>query len=600
MMKTGRAIAAPMVLVLLAASLVVFRMTSFTNVAIYNNETHTLTFKQSSSNSRDVSATASKRRKNNKRLNGRGRGAQDVHTTDYNNNDTSNNVKQINQARARRKEEKKLLKAPEEEEKLLKQQAQFHELTMNNGTNISPLVIQHHPVKQQKNNNNSNNNKHHYHDYAIFIVHYHKTGYVLSREIKNLIGEIEVQANSPNEDPKKYSNLVKFEMSGIDNITKKRITFDQLGNWVNSAFPQRRHLGTTNCPPSPNAPRRKRKMDIKLHEYKFHLKSGTIYIQESPDLYCNDEQLLDAMSTSGNGGTKIIHFVRNPYDMTLSNFFYHSQDPTPEKWGEFIDTCCCFFLFQLYFSYLTNTNGLWYNSHHTTVNYDKPCHNLYMNKESLSSHIIPTLSSWQQAKSNITSSLSAASASTDVLTEKDMNNIVDMCKSLYQQNGTSLENATFYEHLLNLDKYDALRLATAQMTVASSQANKYLAGGDILRMANNIVRFQNIQKSPKSNVQVMTVAMGDFITDTANATMKVLDFVFDDDKKITHEMRVIAAELRAKKYVQKSKSDHVTQGNAEVVESKEELRHMLKNDELLGPVLNLTETLVNEALAASG
>ena len=119
-------------------------------------------------------------------------------------------------------------------------------------------------------------------------------------------------------------------------------------------------------------------------------------------------------------------------------------------------------------------------------------------------------------------------------------------------------------------------------------------------MANNIVRFQNIQKSPKSNVQVMTVAMGDFITDTANATMKVLDFVFDDDKKITHEMRVNAAELCAKKYVQKSKSDHVTQGNAEVVESKEELRHMLKNDELLGPVLNLTETLVNEALAASG
>ena len=287
--------------------------------------------------------------------------------------------------------------------------------------------------------------------------------------------------------------------------------------------------------------------------------------------------------------------------MTLSNFFYHSQDPTPEKWGEFIDRCCCAFLQLCYFSYLTITMDFG-TIHITTVNYDEPCHNLYMNKESLSSHIIPTLSLWQQqAKSNITSSVSASPASTDVLTEEDMNNIVDMCKSLYQQNGTSLENATFYEHLLNLDKYDALRLATAQMTVASSQANKYLAGGDILRMANNIVRFQNIQKSPKSNVQVMTVAMGDFITDTANATMGVLNFVFGNDKNITHEMRLNAAELRARKYVKKAKTGkHVTQGNAEVVESKEDLRHMLKNDELLGPILNLTETLVNEALASSG
>ena len=340
-MKTGRAIAAPMVLVLLTASLVVFRMTSYTNVAIYNNETHTLAFKQNLGNG-DVSTTSSKRRKNNKRRNngGDGRGAQDVHKPEYNNDTSNNNGKQINQARARRKEEEKLLKA-REEETLLK--AQFHELmNNNNSTNNIPLIQ--HPAKQQTNNDNKNKNQHHYHDCAIFIVHYHKTGYVLSREIKNLISEIEVKANSPNEDPKKYGNLVQFEMSGINNETKQRIAFDQLGNWVNSAFPQRRHLGTTNCPPGPNAPRRKgRKMDIKLHEYKFHLKSGTIYIQESPDLYCNDEQLLDAMSTSGNGGTKIIHFVRNPHDMTLSNFFYHSQDPTPEKWGEFIDRCCCVF-----------------------------------------------------------------------------------------------------------------------------------------------------------------------------------------------------------------------------------------------------------------
>ena len=240
--------------------------------------------------------------------------------------------------------------------------------------------------------------------------------------------------------------------------------------------------------------------------------------------------------------------------MTLSNFFYHSQTPTPEKW----------------------------------VHTDDPCQHLYENKESLSSHVMPTLSTWQNSRT----------LAVPEVTQTDLEDIVDVCLSLWRKR-EDLTNATFYEHLLKLDKEDALRLATAQMTVASGAANKHYAGGDILRMANNIIRFQNIQAS-SSNVQVMSLGMGDFITDTKEATLKFLNFIFGDDEKITYEMRLQAATDRAKAYEKQSKhSHHITSSNSKVAESKEVLRQMLKSDKHLGSILNLTEVLVNEALSMS-
>ena len=226
--------------------------------------------------------------------------------------------------------------------------------------------------------------------------------------------------------------------------------------------------------------------------------------------------------------------------MTMSNYFYHSQDPTPEKW----------------------------------VHTDEPCQHLYPNNKSLSSNVIPALTSWARNRTDIPK-----------VTQTDLDNIVDVCLSLWRKRD-DLRNATFYEHLLKLDKTHALRLATAQMTIASSAANKYLAGGDLLRMANNIIKFENMQTS-SSNIQVLSMPMGDFITDTKNATMKFIDFVFGDDKKITHEMRLNLAEQRAEKYKNKKASNsHVMSNNASLTESKEGLRQMLQNDKHLGPTTN--------------
>ncbi|KAL9179603.1 hypothetical protein ACHAXT_008893 [Thalassiosira profunda] len=378
----------------------------------------------------------------------------------------------------------------------------------------------------------------HYHDYAIFIVHYHKTGYVLSRELKHLVQDIEVAATGRS---KKDVNHVKFETSGYDEDKKERFAFTQMGNWARSAFPQRRHGKDVPC------------MSVwrpgRSNDTVFRLKKGSIYVQESPDLFCGEEEILRSLS-SAKGGTKIIHFVRGAYDTALSNYFYHAQDPTPEVW----------------------------------VHRDDPCEYQYQDGASLSSHVVPTLARWANDTAGATA-----------VTQQQMDGIVSMCQSIYQS-GRKLNNATFYEHLRELSKEDGLRLATAQMTVASGVANKHLAGGDLLRMANNVAQFEKLQKDP--NVHLLTVSMDDFIRNTTKGTLQFLDFVFGPDNPvITDQMQLEAAVWQTDKYEQKKQhSHHVTQ-NAKT--DKEALREMLRTDEHLGPVLNLTEMLVNEALSMS-
>lgn len=383
--------------------------------------------------------------------------------------------------------------------------------------------------------NTTHKDQDNYHDYAVFITHYHKTGYVLSRELKNLVQEIEIQARRPDLKDQ-FKGHVKFEVSGIDEESRERFAFDQVGNWVRSAFPARQHDSTTQCPKN------------------FQLKKGTIYAQESPDLFCSDEEIVSALGSSHKGGTKIVHFVRNPYDMVMSNYFYHSQDPTPEKW----------------------------------VHVDDPCEQFYDDGETLTSHVVNTL---------------ALELDEEVESMQHvMDGIVAMCRELYQSK-EPLKEASFYEHLRELDQYDGLRLATAQMTVSSGLANRHLAGGDILRMANNLIKFKHLRdaSTPNNRIELLTVSMDDFIKNTADNTHKFLNFVFgEDDSIIPNEVRRKAAQKQEYKYERKKGRAHVTQTNPEDKTKKEALREMMKGDLQLSSILNQTDILVNEALEMSG
>ncbi len=65
---------------------------------------------------------------------------------------------------------------------------------------------------------------------------------------------------------------------------------------------------------------------IKNFETKYILNSKyNIYFQASPFYAYNIFNNLNKID-------KVVHFIRNPYEQAVSNFNYHLQTPTPEKW----------------------------------------------------------------------------------------------------------------------------------------------------------------------------------------------------------------------------------------------------------------------------
>jgi hypothetical protein len=141
--------------------------------------------------------------------------------------------------------------------------------------------------------NNSPPNHH-----AILMIHYHKTGFVLSRHLRSHSIK---QLNQYISDERLPSSL--------------NFTIPQDKSW--GSIQQPRKFGETHCP-----------------DY-FRLNRGVINVQESPDFYCSVDEmakiLLDDQygnETHSREGTKIVHFVRNPYSMVLSNYYYHAQVPT--------------------------------------------------------------------------------------------------------------------------------------------------------------------------------------------------------------------------------------------------------------------------------
>ena len=214
------------------------------------------------------------------------------------------------------------------------------------------------------------------------------------------------------------------------------------------------------------------------------------------------------------------------------------------------------------------------------VHKDDPCEQLYSDGSSLSSHIVPVLAEELEKSEN------------DVTRQLD--GIRSMCQELYSN------DKTFYEHLLDLDKFDGLKLATAQMVAASGMSNGYWAGGDVLRMANNLIRFKRLQEAstPNNKIEVLTVTMGDFIKNMSNGTYDFLNFILgEDDTTIPKEKLREAALGQEEKYAKKKNRAHVTQTNEEDQRVKSDLKERLRGDPDLSFILNVTEELVNEALA---
>ena len=151
------------------------------------------------------------------------------------------------------------------------------------------------PLNNSTISNSSTPNRH-----AILMIHYHKTGFVLSRLLRSHA----------------ITHFTHYISRGAMNPSLNFTLPPPDKSW--GSIQQPRKFTSSYCP------------------NPFDLQRGTIHVQESPDFYCpvnemgkillNDEAI--SCGESKREGTKIIHFVRNPYSMALSNYYYHAQVPT--------------------------------------------------------------------------------------------------------------------------------------------------------------------------------------------------------------------------------------------------------------------------------
>eukprot|EP01082_Thalassiosira_pseudonana_P000426 g377.t1 g377 contig1:914365-915730(+) len=369
----------------------------------------------------------------------------------------------------------------------------------------------------------------------------------------NISNKADSTSYNGEEDPTKYAYLI--------------INYHKTGHQLSSILA--RQIQATILPSSPTNsngsfqftyssapdPRRTFNTQTKCSDISF-LKAGTVTTMGAPEFHCDAkvlmEMLLNNPAEEGEKlGVKIVHLIRNPFAMMVSNYHYHSQDPTPEPF----------------------------------VHTKNPCVQNPIGPYELNDLLLPALSG-----------SSSLSQTTPIVTEEDFTNISTDCTSLYQTN-RSLRNASFYQHLQQLDPKDGIRL---------SSADKF---GHVARMANDVVKFREVdalmlqrrqqQRGDNENgiqkkIQVMSFTMDDFISQPTESMLGFLDFVFPEDTVLTQQMK----QERASKYHQgyerkKQTSDHFTNGK---VGDTDMLIEYLRGDEVFGGPLGRIEKLLTDEI----
>ncbi len=299
-------------------------------------------------------------------------------------------------------------------------------------------------------------------------------------------------------------------------------------------------------------------------------------MQSSPDFFCDVNVLAEELLArpTKERGVKLIHLVRNPFKMAISNYKYHSQDPLPEgeNWMKRTNPCAVIdksaaIYAQLFMNTLTTTPGAY-----RLIEYD------------------------------------------------DFPIIQSMCHRMYNN---QLHGPGFYMHLLNLPPTEGLILATTYLLLGH--------GGDILRMANNIIKLRQLvtleqkilhlqqhslrqfrKNESKRKVQVLTMSMDHFILHPKAATIQFLDFISSKDdggvRLSTQEKEEIATRYEQMYYEKVTAGDeHITsllsknsdeEESTEVVmsESSMKLETSLRENVILGRILGNIENQVEEAL----
>ena len=195
-----------------------------------------------------------------------------------------------------------------------------------------------------------------------------------------------------------------------------------------------------------------------------------------------------------------------------------------------------------------------------------------------------------------------------ILSKESFDDVVQLCNSLYQTK-PNLENKRFERHLHQLDPIDGLKLSTAQMIIRGGGV-MLMAGGDLLRMANNIIKLNQLEDFLAKNetshppLTVKSLSMDDFIINPLQFSSSYLNTLtggdtaqFFQDKPIKGRsvMKAIANRFARNYNETKNKENHthVTTGKHR---DRQKLIESLKSDEVLGPILDAIEKLVDGVL----
>ncbi len=220
-----------------------------------------------------------------------------------------------------------------------------------------------------------------------------------------------------------------------------------------------------------------------------------------------------------------------------------------------------------------------------------------------------------------------------ILTPDDFQSLSSTCR-LHYRTRPRLKESSYYTHLRHLHPKYAVILSTIHMMTQG------VSGGDILRMANNIIKLRQMSvllqqmnalhhiPAGMEKIQVLTMSMDDFIFHPEENAKKLLDFFFDDDVMpvttkrniVTRYVQDYLVKLHAVEEeenggdggggsvgpgvsgkdvdLSRAKADHIT--NTRRGGTNEELIGYLRQDEVVGRVLGRVEELVDVALRDGG
>jgi len=330
-------------------------------------------------------------------------------------------------------------------------------------------------------------------EYAYLILQYHKTGWLMTKKIKSAV-------------------------SSLTTIRPGNKVFNRMS----------RYSDKPECPP-------------------VRLRPHMLYIRSNPSLFCDATSLADTLSAHAK--VKILHFVRSPFSLAVSNYLYHRQDPTPEEWVHDANPCTSDEIIDLWPGLLSSTFR------------------------------------------NETSGYS-------IMSDSDFRTIGNICRGLFRTR-PGLEDKGYYEHLLSLPPEEGLELATCHIVIAS-----------MVKMVNTIIKFEQINRYYSENpaleerLEILTISMDRLQKNTWKVGRRAFDFVLGP--YVSDNVKDYLATRLRNDYRRRTRhgNSHITSsearyGNSLVtsseVEEKERLLSYLRGHQFWGRILGKMELVTNSA-----